>query len=267
MPGTSPTFKQLNAGHARSYDTDYNNIAPSVGFAWTPERRSGLLGTLMGPSNDFVIRGGYTRSYSRAGLNDFTAIFGANPGIRIIQNRDEASANLGATPLLLRDTARLDDPELPEQARVSDDRRGLAGRQRDRSAHQGAERRFVLARCPAQPDARTWRSKFATSAPAAMTRGAPTSTATTAPTPATAPARSTSTSSTSSRTGSSTSSGWRSATCAPTSRPPARRRSPIPASPARRRCRRSSHSSMRRTRPTPATRRSTPAPTGRVRRS
>jgi hypothetical protein len=114
MPGTSPTFKQLSAG-TKPYDTDYNNIAPSVGFAWTPERRSGALGTLMGPSNDFVIRGGYTRSYSRAGLNDFTAIFGANPGIRIIQNRDEASGNLGATPLLLRDTARLTIPSFPSK--------------------------------------------------------------------------------------------------------------------------------------------------------
>ncbi len=114
MPGTSPTFKQLTAG-TKPYNTDYNNIAPSVGFAWTPEQRSGLLGTLMGPSNDFVIRGGYTRSYSRAGLNDFTSIFNANPGIRIIQNRDEASGNLGATPLLLRDTARLTIPSFPSK--------------------------------------------------------------------------------------------------------------------------------------------------------
>jgi hypothetical protein len=114
MPGTTPTFKQLTAG-TKPYDTDYNNIAPSVGFAWTPDPRSGFLGTLMGPTNDFVIRGGYTRSYSRAGLNDFTAIFGANPGIRIIQNRDEASGNLGATPLLLRDTARLTIPSFPSK--------------------------------------------------------------------------------------------------------------------------------------------------------
>jgi hypothetical protein len=109
MPGTSPTFKQLTAG-TKPYDTDYNNIAPSVGFAWTPASRGGVLGTLMGRESDFVVRGGYTRSYSRAGLNDFTSIFNANPGIRIIVNRDEASANLGATPLLLRDTTRLTIP-------------------------------------------------------------------------------------------------------------------------------------------------------------
>jgi hypothetical protein len=114
MPGTSPTFKQLTKG-TKAYDTDYNNVAPSVGFAWTPVRRSGLIGNLMGPDGDFVIRGGYTRAFSRAGLNDFTSIFNNNPGILIVQNRDEASGNLGATPLLLRDTARLTIPSFPNK--------------------------------------------------------------------------------------------------------------------------------------------------------
>jgi hypothetical protein len=109
QPGTSPTFKQLTAG-TKPYDTDYNNIAPSIGFAWTPRAPTGFLGSLMGRESDFVVRGGYTRSYSRAGLNDFTSIFAANPGIRIVTNRDEASGNMGAVPLLLRDTARLTIP-------------------------------------------------------------------------------------------------------------------------------------------------------------
>ena len=109
MPGTKPTFKQLTKG-ANVYDKDLNNFAPSLGFAWTPKRLNGMLGTLMGPDGDFVVRGGYTRSYSRAGLNDFTSIFSANPGIRVVVNRDEASGNLGAVPLLLRDSSRLTQP-------------------------------------------------------------------------------------------------------------------------------------------------------------
>jgi hypothetical protein len=112
MPGTKPTFKQLNSG-TNVYDTDYNNIAPSVGFAWTPGKRTGVLGSVMGTEGDIVVRGGYTRSFSRAGLNDFTSIFNANPGIRIVVNRDEATGNLGAVPLLLRDTARLTQPSFP----------------------------------------------------------------------------------------------------------------------------------------------------------
>ena len=112
MPGTRPTFKQLEAG-THAYNTDMNNIAPTVGFAWTPQRPGNFLGSLMGPEGDFVVRGGYTRSFSRAGLNDFTGIYNANPGIRIVVNRDEASGNLGPAPLLMRDTARLAPPAFP----------------------------------------------------------------------------------------------------------------------------------------------------------
>ena len=43
MPGVKPTFKQLEAG-TDAYNTDYNNIAPTVGFAWTPGRPEGFMG-------------------------------------------------------------------------------------------------------------------------------------------------------------------------------------------------------------------------------
>jgi hypothetical protein len=109
QPGVKPTFKQLTKG-TPAFNTDYNNVAPSVGLAWTPGGKPGLLGALMGPEGDFVIRGGYTRSFSRPGLNDFTNIFNNNPGIRIVTNRDEPTGNLGALPLLMRDTARLTPP-------------------------------------------------------------------------------------------------------------------------------------------------------------
>jgi hypothetical protein len=112
MPGVRPTFKQLEKG-THAYNTDFDNIAPSLGFAWTPRRPAGWVGSLMGTEGDFVVRGGYTRSFSRAGLNDFTGIYNANPGIRIVVNRDEASGNLGPVPLLMRDTSRLGQPPFP----------------------------------------------------------------------------------------------------------------------------------------------------------
>lgn len=109
QPGTRPTFKQLTEG-TTTYDLDTNNIAPSIGFAWTPGVPTGFLGSVMGRDGDFVVRGGFTRSFSRPGLNDFTNIYNANPGIRIVLNRDEASGNLGAVPLLLRNTSQLTPP-------------------------------------------------------------------------------------------------------------------------------------------------------------
>ena len=44
-----------SARDERAYNIDYDNIAPSVGVAWTPAARRGFLGTLMGP------RGGLRR--------------------------------------------------------------------------------------------------------------------------------------------------------------------------------------------------------------
>ena len=113
MPGVHPTFKQLQTGQ-KAFDTDYNNVAPSVGAAWTPAQKNGVLGALMGREGDFVIRGGYTRSFSRPGLNDFTGVYGANPGITITANRTEGLGNLGTTPVLLRDSSRLGPPPFPQ---------------------------------------------------------------------------------------------------------------------------------------------------------
>src|SRR5207249_10238250 len=104
-PGQKTTFAQLQQGQ-KLYDTDRNNFAPNVGFAWTPAQQSGVLGDLMGREGDFAIRGGYTRSFSRPGLNDFIGVFGANPGITMDVTRSEGNGNLGAVPVLLRDTSR-----------------------------------------------------------------------------------------------------------------------------------------------------------------
>lgn len=114
MPGVKPTFKQLEKG-TKLYDTDYNNFAPNVGFAWTPDARPGALGALMGPEANFVVRGGYTRSFTRGGLNDFTGVLNSNPGIQITANRDPNLGNLGTLPVLLRETSRLGPPAIPSK--------------------------------------------------------------------------------------------------------------------------------------------------------
>lgn len=161
MPGVHPVFQQYTKG-ARAYKVDYNNVAPTIGGAWTPTRRSGLLGALLGRDGDFVIRGGYTRSFSRPGLNDFTGVFNANPGIQIDAGRSEGQGNLGTLPLLLRDSAGLGPaafpttPSYPMTDIVTQDIRGFdpniqvpyadswsIGVQRSVSKHMAVEVRYV----------------------------------------------------------------------------------------------------------------------------
>ncbi|HEY2433308.1 MAG TPA: TonB-dependent receptor [Vicinamibacterales bacterium] len=89
MPGQHTVLQQYTAG-TDSAKTDWNNFAPSVGMAWTPQSRPGFLGKLMGP-NDFVVRGGYARSFSRPAIGDFTAIFNTNPGVRLTNQPSAAT--------------------------------------------------------------------------------------------------------------------------------------------------------------------------------
>ncbi len=112
LPGQPGTYKKYEAGVA-AYNVDWNNVSPSVGFNWTPDRRDGLLGTLMGASGDFAIRGGFARSFQRNGMADFRDRFASNPGLSLPVARNESLGNLGAAPLLLRDTARLAPADFP----------------------------------------------------------------------------------------------------------------------------------------------------------
>ncbi len=115
--GKSPEFINFGKG-SYAYDVDWNNLAPSLGFAWAPKVESGLLKAILGPDNDGVIRAGYARSFNRNGMSDFSDRFGANPGVTI-QNSDR-SANLGnlnndglGFPVLLRATSRLSPAAFP----------------------------------------------------------------------------------------------------------------------------------------------------------
>ena len=80
-----PAVRQLREGRRTPTTTDYNNFAPNVGFAWTLNDKSGVLGTLLG--DEAVVRGGYTRAFNRNGMNDFSGQYGGNPGV-VIQNPD-----------------------------------------------------------------------------------------------------------------------------------------------------------------------------------
>jgi hypothetical protein len=96
-----PTYENLGKG-VKAYNTDWNNIAPSVGVNWTPTPEDGWRRTLLGDSGESSISAGFSRAFDRRGMGDFTGVFGANPGLSVGANRNVNSGNL-TVPLLLRD--------------------------------------------------------------------------------------------------------------------------------------------------------------------
>ena len=111
LAGKTPQFLQFNKGEG-AYNTDYNNVAPNLGVAWTLGGKSGLLGGLLGRAEgDSVLRAGYTLGYNRPGMSDFTGTIDDNPGISLAANRNHTLGNLG-TPgsVLLRNVGDLGPP-------------------------------------------------------------------------------------------------------------------------------------------------------------
>jgi hypothetical protein len=66
------------------YKDDRNNFAPFFGFAWSPDFRNGILGTMFGPQGRSSVRGGYSISYLHDGLSVIAVALGTgvtNPGL------------------------------------------------------------------------------------------------------------------------------------------------------------------------------------------
>jgi Carboxypeptidase regulatory-like domain/TonB-dependent Receptor Plug Domain len=111
LTGQSPSFVQYSKGEG-AYDTDLNNWAPNVGFAWTVGGNSNFLGTILGrETGDSVLRAGYSMGYNRPGTSDFTGAIDDNPGIAFSANRNHALNNLGAPgTIFLRNRGDLGPP-------------------------------------------------------------------------------------------------------------------------------------------------------------
>lgn len=104
LTGTKPQYLQYTA-NTPAFKTDYNNFAPSVGAAWRPTNKGGPFRKLLGEEGDTVVRAAYGLAYNRNGIGDFSGVFGNNPGVSITTNRNTTLGNLGALPLLFRDSA------------------------------------------------------------------------------------------------------------------------------------------------------------------
>ena len=104
LTGTRSQFIRFPKGQY-AYNTDRNNLAPSIGAAWQVPPSSGFMKWLRGSEEgDVVVRGGWAMAYQRPGLSDFTGPFGDNQGISVSLQRDQTNATL---PILLRNNPTL----------------------------------------------------------------------------------------------------------------------------------------------------------------
>jgi hypothetical protein len=114
--GVTPEYVQLTR-NTQGYETDWNNVAPSLSVAWRPNVQDGWLRGLLGDPEQATIRGGYSVSYSRQGLAVFTGLYGGNPGSTLTATRNTNNGNLvnaGETwPLLYSQKDRLYNADYP----------------------------------------------------------------------------------------------------------------------------------------------------------
>lgn len=115
--GAHTQYRLLNPGE-KAYKNSYKDLAPSLGFAWSPSFKSGLLSHLVGSSGQTVLRGGYSIAFVREGFSPFNSIFGSNEGVSVATGTSPANfpVEFGAPgSRLLRDSSY---PFLPVPAPV-----------------------------------------------------------------------------------------------------------------------------------------------------
>jgi len=116
--GQVPAFRPFKRGTS-GYQTDWNNVAPSLGVAWRPQVQRGFLRALLGDPEQATVRGGYSVSYTRVGLSDWTGIYGANAGSTINLTRSATSGDPlvpggQSWPVFFSQRDRLYAPSFPE---------------------------------------------------------------------------------------------------------------------------------------------------------
>lgn len=104
LTGRRPEFVRFPKGQY-AYNTDRNNLAPTIGAAWQVPPSAGFMRWLRGSEEgDVVVRGGWAMAFQRPGLSDFTGVFGDNQGIAVSLERNQNNATL---PILLRNSPTL----------------------------------------------------------------------------------------------------------------------------------------------------------------
>jgi hypothetical protein len=76
----SPTQYVAVTRDDKPFQDDYNNFAPSIGLAWSPQFKNSWLKKIFGEGDQTVLRAAYSISYFTGGTNEFDGIWATNPG-------------------------------------------------------------------------------------------------------------------------------------------------------------------------------------------
>jgi hypothetical protein len=87
-------------GRPGYYEQDWNNFAPSVAFAWSPDLGDNFFSRLIGRNGKSVIRGGFRMTYDRIGSQlavnfDLNSVLGFTSGLGNAANTFNVSDRLG----------------------------------------------------------------------------------------------------------------------------------------------------------------------------
>jgi len=120
LTGRAPTLVNYTKG-TPAFNTDFNNLAPSLGMTWRPSFSNGPMRRLMGEEGDTVFFASYAMSYERLDLSSYTGPLGTNPGTRLDPVRDTTQSGQNALnndglglPVLLRQSTRLGPGLFPQ---------------------------------------------------------------------------------------------------------------------------------------------------------
>jgi len=121
-PTQIPTYTVFQPG-TPGYQINYKNFAPNVGVAWRPNVQQGVMRKILGDPEQAVLRAAYSHSFNRPRMDEFTGLFGANPGgtapggaIRGLAAGNFSLYEGGSVPLLLSETNRLGPPAFVQTA-------------------------------------------------------------------------------------------------------------------------------------------------------
>jgi hypothetical protein len=117
--GGAPTTYVPITPDDKPYEDDLNNLAPSIGIAWSIGSSKPILKQIFGEGDKTVIRAGYSIAYFTGGSNEFDAIWATNPGITVFAGL-RAGIEFNAGELMLRNgIGALPTPPAPTFPRLA----------------------------------------------------------------------------------------------------------------------------------------------------